>query len=127
MNTAQHLMNIFLTLTFRRPADPGHLFQANLPRRLALPLFLLCAVLLARPCAATPGEWDFTHSLNAGRYRHTATLLQNGTVLAAGGYGSSRYLASAELYDPATGLWSTTGRLGTRRDAHTATLLPNGM
>ena len=46
---------------------------------------------------------------------HTATLLPNGKVLVAGGYGNSGYLASAELYDPATGTWTATGSLATAR------------
>ena len=57
---------------------------------------------------------------------HTATLLPNGKVLVAGGYLEAASLASAELYDPATGTWSATGSLATGARNHTATLLPNG-
>ena len=58
---------------------------------------------------------------------HSATLLGNGKVLVAGGR-DSRFveLASAELYNPATGTWSATGSLNTARYDPTATLLPNG-
>jgi hypothetical protein len=38
--------------------------------------------------------------MNTARSGHTATLLQNGLVLAAGGFGSSGVLAGAELYAP---------------------------
>ena len=56
----------------------------------------------------------------------TATLLQNGKVLATGGRYSNRALNSAELYDPATGTWNITGNLYMAREGYTATLLPNG-
>ncbi|HEX5754098.1 MAG TPA: Ig-like domain-containing protein [Archangium sp.] len=77
------------------------------------------------------GSWSSTGSLTTHRASHTATLLPNGKVLVVGGsridYPSTwNWLASAELYDPATGTWSPTGALGTARTSHTATLLPNG-
>jgi N-acetylneuraminic acid mutarotase len=74
------------------------------------------------------GAWTVTGQLNQARYfGYTATLLQNGKVLVAGGYGAfPKFLSSAELYDPGTGTWTTTGSLTTARYYHTATLLPNG-
>ena len=85
-------------------------------------------VSLARNCTIRPrGCGAATGALGTARDGHTATLLPNGKVLVAGGLDNSgSYLASAELYDPATGMWSGTGALGTGRDRHTATLLPNG-
>ena len=47
-------------------------------------------------------------------------------VLMAGGYNGSA-LASAELYNPATGTFTPTGSLNTARELHTATLLNNGL
>lgn len=75
----------------------------------------------------TPG-FVLTGSLNTGRTEHTATLLNNGMVLVAGGNTSNgEPLASAELYDPATGTFTLTGSLNTARRDQTATLLNNGM
>ena len=71
-------------------------------------------------------KWIQTGSLIYGRAAHTATLLQNGKVLVAGGEGDAGTRASAELYDPATGTWTQTGYMNYDRSSHTATLLPNG-
>src|SRR6266568_4462310 len=75
--------------------------------------------------------WTSTGSMATARHYHTATLLDSGKVLVAGGVPASSaytgtWLASAELYDPATGTWSATGSLATSRTDHTATLLPSG-
>jgi hypothetical protein len=81
---------------------------------------------VAIPGFAQSGTWATTGSMKNAREDQTATLLQNGQVLVAGGFDGASYLASADLYDPATGKWSTTGSMNTARDGHTATLLPNG-
>ena len=71
--------------------------------------------MLVRPCAGAPFQFEETGSLATARERHTATLLPNGKVLVAGGYNDSGHLASAELYDPASGTWTATGSLATAR------------
>ncbi|HZH14862.1 MAG TPA: kelch repeat-containing protein, partial [Archangium sp.] len=78
------------------------------------------------------GAWSPTGALAKARSVHTATLLPSGKVLVTGGTGPldspAVYapLASAEVYDPATGTWSLTGSMTTSRSGHTATLLPSG-
>ncbi|MDE2510919.1 MAG: fibronectin type III domain-containing protein, partial [Elusimicrobia bacterium] len=58
---------------------------------------------------------------------HTATLLTNGTILVAGGTNGSTALASAEIFDPATGRFTATATpMLYARQQHTASLLPNG-
>jgi hypothetical protein len=68
---------------------------------------------------------------NTNRFNASMTLLDSGQVLFAGGftYVGERFvaLASAELYDPATGTWTLLpGTLNTPRGGHTATVLYSG-
>ncbi len=69
-------------------------------------------------------KWTTVGSLNTPRYGHTATLLNNGKVLVAGGYVLAVETTS-ELYDPTTATWSVGPSIGTRYK-HAATLLPDG-
>ncbi len=92
------------------------------------------------------GTFGPTGSMSQPREFHTATLLADGRVLITGGITgasplasrpvalasyrlvetSANVLASAELYDPATGTFSKTGSMTNFRDSHTATLLQDG-
>jgi len=74
----------------------------------------------------TSGTFVNTGTPSIARDCHTATLLQNGMVLVAGGRNGNTALSSAELYDPSTGNFTPTGALITERCAHSATLLQNG-
>jgi len=47
-------------------------------------------------------------------------------VLVPGGVNTNGYLASAELYNPATGTWAPTGSMITARVNFNLTVLPNG-
>jgi hypothetical protein len=82
------------------------------------------------------GVWTPTGKPGFARLNHTATVLPGGQVLVAGGADlildqtsadpNDPVLASAEIYDPATGNWTSTGSMSQPRQVHTATLLPGG-
>jgi hypothetical protein len=77
----------------------------------------------------TTGTFSATGSMATDLYHHTATLLPDGRVLIAGGFGEISELgttATAELYDSKTGKFSATGPMATARDWQTATALPDG-
>ena len=65
--------------------------------------------------------------MNVPRVFHTATLLQDGKVLVAG--GDNRYTTTydtAEIFDPSTDTFTPTENMVSARSGHTATLLSNG-
>ena len=77
------------------------------------------------------GTWTPTGSMKYGRESFTATLLPSGQVLAAGGFNNCdddfcTDVATAELYNPATGKWAQTGSMQGAREQQSATLLPGG-
>ena len=58
---------------------------------------------------------------------HLITLLPNKRILVAGGQNNTGVLASAELYDPASGKWTATGSMKTARyGAYVVDWLSNG-
>ncbi len=58
----------------------------------------------------------------------TATLLNNGQVLVAGGFNSNFQIQdSSELYDPVGNTWTSAGNMVHPHANHIASLLPNGM
>jgi hypothetical protein len=76
------------------------------------------------------GQWAPTGSLQEKRTGHRAVLVTSGPhageILVIGGTGESGQLASAELYDPVTGVWSAAGSLANARRNFTATVLTSG-
>ena len=72
------------------------------------------------------GSCEVANQPHATRSGATTTLLQNGTVLIAGGQDPSGVVATAEIYNPSTGVFTATGNMSTPRSQHRATLLNNG-
>jgi hypothetical protein len=71
-------------------------------------------------------RFTVTGDLNEARNGHTATLLADGRVLIAGGWGPTGRSGTAELFDPQTGTFQYTASLAGPRAGMTATLLKNG-
>jgi N-acetylneuraminic acid mutarotase len=76
------------------------------------------------------GTWVAAGRMEVPRTQGTLTLLRDGRVLAVGGgiVGSPGWLstASAEIYDPTTGVWSPAAPMSVPRSHQSATLLPDG-
>jgi uncharacterized repeat protein (TIGR01451 family)/CSLREA domain-containing protein len=82
-------------------------------------------------CRAMP-DGSTECGLTAPRQHHTATLLDNGTVLVLGGFANhfqfsrSGVLPDAEIFDPSNGTFHAIANMTTPRMSHTATRLSNG-
>jgi hypothetical protein len=74
------------------------------------------------------GAFAATASMALPRFSHTATLLQDGKVLVAGGTAdtNTNVPQAAEIFDPATATLTSTGIMLAVHESHTATLLPSG-
>ena len=71
------------------------------------------------------GEFEFRNRLAVPRGAYTATMLQNGRVLIAGGV-IERAERDSEIYDPSSNIITKVGDLTHERYGHTALLLPDG-
>jgi hypothetical protein len=88
-----------------------------------------CSLSSAEIYDPASSQFTVTGEMSQPRQLHTATRLVSGQVLLAGGFSSSQaspVLASAELYDPASGRFSTAGTLLHARQRHIAAALPDG-
>ena len=66
-------------------------------------------------------------SMVENKYHHSSTLLKDGRVLLTGGQlTGGEVVATAEIYDPATGKFTVIGKMTSPRTFHTACLLKNG-
>jgi hypothetical protein len=94
-----------------------------------VPVATSCANASAPQILVASGPTKFTTGglLNIARSDFTATPLQNGTVLIAGGINSAGVVEkSVEIYDMVNNKWVRTGDMKSARRGHAATLLSDG-
>ena len=72
------------------------------------------------------GEFTAVSPMISARGEFPATLLSDGRVLVTGGYAGGG-LATAEVFNPVSGIWNPVTNMETRRWRHTATVLTNGL
>jgi N-acetylneuraminic acid mutarotase len=70
-------------------------------------------------------QWQPAGSMSTARTAHTATLLQDGQVLVAGGQNAVP-LGSVEVFDPTASTWALVTAMPVPRTQHQAALLTSG-
>jgi hypothetical protein len=74
----------------------------------------------------TTDTWSTAASMAAARTRHATVLLNNGRVLAIGGFAGGVDIATCEEYDPTLNAWSPVLPLNTARSFASAVKLNDG-
>ena len=74
----------------------------------------------------TSSSWSSVAPMLEARTYPAVAVLQDGTVLVAGGARNQVPLATAERFDPRTGTWTSAGRMTVAHTDATASVLPDG-
>jgi hypothetical protein len=77
------------------------------------------------PIAVDPA-WGATNNMAQGRYETYLVRLPTAKVFVAGGRGSTGYLATAEIFDPATMTWTLQSPMKTARADHSTVVMSDG-
>ncbi|MDX1414927.1 MAG: kelch repeat-containing protein [Candidatus Promineifilaceae bacterium] len=129
--TVRHIGKLSLPLTLHRPR------AAHTATRLADGRVLITGGFRSAGTAEIPirsaeifdpQTMNFTpvSDMIEARAGHTATLLPDGRVLIAGGWGEDGRLSTVELFDPPRNQFSAAASMSAPRAGMTATLLPDG-
>jgi N-acetylneuraminic acid mutarotase len=99
----------------------------TVPRRIILMAMVLGMAVIVG-CGGGEGDTTEVVGISQGRWGHTTTLLEDGSMLVVGGQKSlSGKLDTAEIFNPGTESWSSAGIMAEKRGAgHTATRLEDG-
>ena len=96
-------------------------------QHLAMALLAACGM-TTEAAPSLEGRVVSVAPMRVSRAAHSATLLPNGMVLIAGGFGGGASgFATTEFYDPAAGRFAPGPSMSAARAGHTATLLPDGL
>jgi hypothetical protein len=140
-NSAGPLYGSHRTLASSEVFDPRHgswtsvgslPVELTLPDLVALPDGGALVVAAGQAFRFDPrsGAWSGTGAMATRAVDRTLVALADGRVLAAGGAVGEghevRYIAKAEIYDPATDRWAATARMPTPRSGGTGLLMGNG-